>query len=142
VIVGGVSARPYVEENLIATGFVADHRPYLQAANISINPIEHGGGTKIKVLDGLAAGLATVAFAEAIHGTELRDGEHVLVAEKNEDALARAVRRLVDEQELAAALAAAGRRFVCEHHNWTSIAPVLESVLLDFVRNGRIVNRR
>jgi glycosyltransferase involved in cell wall biosynthesis len=134
LIVGGISARPYIEGNIIATGLVADHRPYLQAADISLSPIQHGGGTKIKVLDGLAAGLATVVFAETIQGTALRDGEHVMVAEKSEAALERAVRRLVDEPGLSNALAAAGRRFVSVRHDWKAIARRLESVLADFLR--------
>jgi polysaccharide biosynthesis protein PslH len=138
VVVGGISQHPYVEDNVVATGFVTDHRPYLQAADISLNPIEHGGGTKLKVFDGLAAGLATIVFAEAIHGTELRDGEHVVVAEKNEEALGRAVRRLVDEPRVASALAAAGHEFVCQHHDWKAIARELESVLIDFVERARV----
>ena len=86
---------------MITTGLVADHRPYLQAADISLSPIEYGGGTKIKVFDGLAAGLATVVFAETICGTELRHGEHVNVAAKTEDALRDCPRRLVDEPNRA-----------------------------------------
>jgi glycosyltransferase involved in cell wall biosynthesis len=138
LIVGGVSSRPYVEDNVIATGFVADHRPYLQAADISLNPIEHGGGTKLKVFDGLAVGLPTIAFAETVHGTELRAGEHVLVVEKDEAALGRAIRNLVDEPDFASALAAAGRRFVCDRHDWKAIARGLEVALVDFVRRARV----
>jgi polysaccharide biosynthesis protein PslH len=137
LIVGGISARPYIEGNIIATGLVADHRPYLQAADISLSPIQYGGGTKIKVLDGLAAGLATVAFAETIHGTALRDGEHVILTEKSDAALERAIRRLVDEPALANALATAGRRFVCDRHDWKAIARRLHSILVDFVRGAR-----
>jgi glycosyltransferase involved in cell wall biosynthesis len=137
LIVGGISAQPYVYGNVIATGVVRDHRPYLQAADISLCPIEHGGGTKLKVLDGLAAGLGTVTFAEAIHGTALRHGEHVLVTEKSQRALGHAVRRLADEPGVADALGAAGRRFVSDHHDWKAIARQLESVLSDFVAHVR-----
>ena len=52
LIIGGVCAHPFVDGNVVATGHVADHRPYLQAADVSLSPIEHGGGTKIKVFDG------------------------------------------------------------------------------------------
>jgi glycosyltransferase involved in cell wall biosynthesis len=137
VIVGGISPRSYTEGNVIATGFVPDHRPYLQAADISLNPIEYGGGTKLKVFDGLAAGLATVVFAEAIRGTQLQPDEHLLVAEKNDDALERTVCRLVAEPSFATALGAAGRRFVSEHHDWRTIARGLESVLVEFLRDPR-----
>ncbi len=139
LIVGAVT-RPHAIDNVTATGFVADHRPYLQAADISLNPIQHGGGTKIKVFDGLAAGLATVVFPEAIHGTDLRAGEHVIAAGKSDDSISRAIRQLVDEPGLARGLAIAGRRFVSARHNWRTIARGLESVLVEFL-NGRSANR-
>jgi polysaccharide biosynthesis protein PslH len=137
LIIGGVCAHPFVDGNVVATGHVADHRPYLQAADMSLSPIEHGGGTKIKVFDGLAAGLPSIVFTETIHGTELQDGEHVVRADKSEAALVQAIVRILDEPTVAADLAAAGRRFVCAHHDWTRIADRLESVLVDVVRGQR-----
>jgi polysaccharide biosynthesis protein PslH len=131
LVVGGISPGPRTEGNVIATGLVPDHRPYLQAADISLCPIQHGGGTKIKVFDGLAAGLATVAFEEAIAGTALVDGEHVLVAENTRDGLGRALRRLVDDPGLATRLGGAGRRFVSAHHDWKALARRLESALVE-----------
>ena len=137
VVVGGISARPYRERNIIATGRVPDHRPYLQAADIALSPIEHGGGTKLKVFDGLAAGLPNVVFEETIRGTELRDGEHVVVAEKTELALDSVVRQLLSDPSRADALASAGRRFVVEKHDWVDIARTLDDLLADFLRGVR-----
>jgi glycosyltransferase involved in cell wall biosynthesis len=137
VVLGGISARPYRERNIIATGRVPDHRPYLQAADISLSPIEHGGGTKLKVFDGLAAGLPSVVFEETIRGTELRDGEHVVVAEKTEPALDSAVRQLLGDPGRASALASAGRRFVMEKHDWEDIGRTLDDVLTEFLQAVR-----
>jgi polysaccharide biosynthesis protein PslH len=137
VVLGGISAKPYRERNLIATGRVPDHRPYLQAADVALSPIEHGGGTKLKVFDGLAAGLPSVVFEETIRGTELRDGEHVVVADKNESALHSVVRQLLDDPSRAEALARAGRRFVVEKHDWVDIARLLDDRLTDFLRSVR-----
>ena len=137
VVVGGISARPYRERNVIATGRVPDHRPYLQAGDIALSPIEHGGGTKLKAFDGLAAGLANVVFEETIRGTELRDGEHVVVAEKTEPALGAVVTQLLSDPSRAGALASAGRRFVVEKHDWVDIGRTLDDVLTDFVRRVR-----
>lgn len=66
--------------------------------------------------------MATVVFPEAIQGTELRAGEHVIAAGKSDDSISRAIRRLLDEPGLARRPAVAGRRFVAEHHNWRTIA--------------------
>jgi glycosyltransferase involved in cell wall biosynthesis len=137
VVVGGISARPYRERNIIATGRVLDHGPYLQAADVALSPIEHGGGTKLKVFDGLAAGLPNVVFEETIRGTELRDGEHVVVAEKTEPALDSVVRQLLSDPSRADALGSAGRRFVVEKHDWVDIGRTLDDVLTDFLRGAR-----
>ncbi len=56
-LVVGPVARPRRGGNVVATGFVEDLRLHLQAADLAICPIEHGGGTKIKLLEALAAGL-------------------------------------------------------------------------------------
>ena len=70
---------------VVATGLLDDFGVALAAADFALCPIEFGGGTKIKLLEGLAAGLPTVAFAEALHGLDL-DGE-VLAAPKSEHGL-------------------------------------------------------
>jgi glycosyltransferase involved in cell wall biosynthesis len=114
---------------LVAPGVVNDLAPYFAAADISICPIEFGGGTKIKLLESLAAGLPTVAFEESTRGLSLVDGEHVLVVEKNELELLGALNRLVDDPGLAARLSQGGRDHVVERFDWKRIAAHLESAL-------------
>jgi glycosyltransferase involved in cell wall biosynthesis len=131
LVVGGIVARPRVDGNVVATGFVEDVRPYLEAADLAVAPIQYGGGTKIKVWDTLAAGLPTVVFAETVNGMELVDSEHVLVAAKDDAALAGAVRQLLGEPALAARLAAAGRAFVVARHDWRRSAENLDAALTE-----------
>jgi glycosyltransferase involved in cell wall biosynthesis len=127
--IGSVAARPTVEDNLVVTGFVPDTRPYLAAADIALVPVEHGGGTKIKLLEGLAAGLPTIAFPEAVEGLAVRDREHVLVAEKSLESLLESLRRLSGEPALAAGIGGRARDYVCEHHDWSRVAQALERAL-------------
>jgi polysaccharide biosynthesis protein PslH len=133
LIVGGVCPAPAVEGNVIATGVVPDHRPYVRAADASLCPIEFGGGTKLKLLDSLAAGLPTVAFAETVRGTALRAGEHVVVAGKDVAALTRALHELLGDRPRARALGTAGREHVVAHHDWRPIAAGLEARLAELV---------
>jgi glycosyltransferase involved in cell wall biosynthesis len=135
-LVIGPVCRPQIDGNVIATGLVDDVARYLAAADLSLCPIEHGGGTKIKLLESLAAGLPTVAFAEALEGLALRDGEQVLVADKREHALLHALERLRQDPDLADRLARSGRRFVEEKHAWSAIAGRLERAL-DQLADGR-----
>lgn len=128
LVTGGVSAAA-VERSLVATGPVEELRPYLDAADMAICPIEHGGGTKIKLLECSAAGLPTVAFAESLRGTDARDGLHVLAAEKSEDGLLRALDRLAEDRTLAEEIGHNARSLVAERYDWAHIADRLGSRL-------------
>jgi glycosyltransferase involved in cell wall biosynthesis len=121
---------------LVAPGVVNDLAPYLAAADISICPIEFGGGTKIKLLESLAAGLPTVAFEESTRGLALADGEHVLVVEKDETSILGMLNRLADDVELADRLSKAGREHVVERFDWKQIAPLLERALRRLLRTS------
>jgi len=61
----------------------------------------------------------------------LVDSEHVLIAAKDDAALAGAVRRLVGEPAFAARLAAAGRAFVVARHDWRRGAETLDAALTE-----------
>src|SRR5436305_378873 len=115
---------------MVATGLVEDLKCYLAAADIAICPIEHGSGTKIKLLESLAAGIPTVAFAAALDGTDVRDGMHALVADKNEAGLLSALNRLADDPDLSSAIGHAARQLARERYDWRSIAQQLEHHLL------------
>jgi glycosyltransferase involved in cell wall biosynthesis len=133
LVVGGVSP-PFVEGNVIATGFVPDPVPYFQAADIAVCPIEYGGGTKLKLFDSLAAGLPSVVFEEALHGTDFRHGEEVWIAEKSISALTTAVSRLLEDQALADRLSVQGRELVVVQHDWKDSARRLEAALLSILQ--------
>jgi glycosyltransferase involved in cell wall biosynthesis len=120
--VGG--RRPRREGNLITTGVLPEIAPAFAAADLSLCPVEFGGGTKIKLMEALAAGLPTVAFAESVRGTELRHDEHVLVAPKSVDGLLGALERLAGNPAQAARMGAAARRHVERHHDWRRSAQI------------------
>jgi polysaccharide biosynthesis protein PslH len=133
LVVGAVAATRPPGRNVVAESFVQDIAPYLDAADMAICPIEHGGGTKIKLLESLAAGLPTVVFADSLHGLAAEDGTHVLVAGKDEDDLLRALGRLADDRDLAEAIGRAARRLATERYDWADITRRLEDRLLRLV---------
>jgi polysaccharide biosynthesis protein PslH len=139
-LVAGTVSAPERSGRFLATGKVPDMRPYLTAADLAVCPIEHGGGTKLKVLESMAAGLPLVALAETLYGLEARAGEHALVAPKDERALLAELERLVREPVLAGRLAASGRRLVEERYDWKAIAAGLEDALVRLVEEGARVS--
>lgn len=131
--VGKVSERVRSNGALQATGWIPDFALALAAADVSLCPVEFGGGTKIKLLESLAAGLPTVAFEEALHGTDLTPGEDVVVAPKSVGGLVAALDRLAHDPGEAARIGAAARRHAEEHHDWRRSAATVERALVELV---------
>jgi glycosyltransferase involved in cell wall biosynthesis len=129
LVVGTIGGRPRREGNLVVTGHVEEFEPCLAAADLSVCPIEYGGGTKVKLIESLGAGLPTVAFEHSVDGLDVRDGEHLLVADRSTDSLLAALERLASDRALAERLGDAARRHAVEHHDWDRIAECVERAL-------------
>ena len=136
VVTGSLFPRAERLGNTIITGPVEEISPWLQAADFSLCPIEHGGGTKIKLMEALAAGLPVIAFEESLHGTSLVPGRHVLLTPKNEDEIAFALHQLADSPALAERLGSNGRDYILQHHDWDRIAEKLEAALVQLVESA------
>jgi glycosyltransferase involved in cell wall biosynthesis len=120
LVLGGVSHRA-TDGSVVATGPVDDLGPYYRAGDLGICPIEFGGGTKIKLLETMSAGLPTVAFPETVRGLKVVPGRELLVAAKSEDALLAALNQLADDANTAREVGQAGARFVRAHHDWRDL---------------------
>ncbi|MBB5754888.1 glycosyltransferase family 4 protein [Prosthecomicrobium pneumaticum] len=81
------------------------------AADVAAVPLRVGGGTRIKVLEAMAAGLPVVATALAVEGLDLEPGRHVLIAERPESFVA-AIERLWRDADFAARQRAEARAHV------------------------------
>jgi polysaccharide biosynthesis protein PslH len=64
---------------------IKDLAPLYAEHSVFVNPIFGGAGLKIKTVHALAAGLAVVTTQIGAEGTGLRDGEHILIAERGEE---------------------------------------------------------
>jgi glycosyltransferase involved in cell wall biosynthesis len=93
-------------------GEVPDVTPWLEQARVVAVPVISGSGTRLKVIEGLAHGRPVVTTTKGAEGTGAT-AEHVLYADAPAD-FAHAVRRLLDDDELAARLARTGREFAKE----------------------------
>ncbi len=128
--------------NLICTGVVDDVWPYLEAADIALCPIEHGAGTKTKLLEYMAAGLPSVVFAPALGGLLARDGVEVLVSKPSVRRLRQAVERLADDRALALRIGGAARALMVERYDWGRIARRLDEALTEVVDSRPVMSRR
>ncbi len=99
------------------TGEVEDVRPHIAKAAVAVVPVRIGGGTRFKVLEGLAMGKPMVSTSLGCEGIDVEDGRHLLVADSAQ-AFADAVVRLFDDPALAASFASAARELLEQKYGW------------------------
>jgi glycosyltransferase involved in cell wall biosynthesis len=92
-------------------GHVDDLDDVYARADVAVVPLERGSGTRIKLLEALAAGVPVVTTAVGAAGLGAEHGRHLLIADNAGDLAAAAAQVLLDER-LAGELARQGRAFV------------------------------
>jgi glycosyltransferase involved in cell wall biosynthesis len=129
------SVRALAGGHVVVTGRVADVAPYLDRAAVVAAPLRQGGGMRVKVLEALAAGKAIVATPLAAAGLAVQHGEHLLLAESDEE-LAAAIVTLVEDRERRVALAAGARAWAVAHLGWDQPADAYSALYERLLRGG------
>lgn len=111
-------------------GEVQQVQSHLNRAAVVIVPLRMGGGSRIKILEALAAGKAVIATAIAAEGLDVTSGEHLLIAD-SPPAFATGIEALLASTELRRRLGQNGRKLVTDRYDWEQIANRLESVWYD-----------
>lgn len=109
------------DPSIEVTGTIEDVRPSLARASMMILPLRVGGGTRIKVFEGMAAGLTVVSSAIGVEGLPVVNGEHALVADEPE-AFAAAVVGLIRNPAERHRIAANARKWVAAEFSWETAA--------------------
>lgn len=116
------------DAQLTVTGTVPDVRPWLWGAAISIVPLRVGGGTRLKIFEAMAAGVATVSTAIGAEGLPVKDGIHLRMAD-TAPAFAEACLELLDNVARRQDLAAAAHRLVADSFSWEAASRRFEELL-------------
>jgi glycosyltransferase involved in cell wall biosynthesis len=111
--------RSAAADGVEVTGGVESVIPHLRDAALLAVPLEAGGGTRLKILEALASGLPVVSTPIGAEGLDLTDGEHLLVATR--DQFAESIVRLLNDRSFGTRLARNGRAAVRQRYDWTTI---------------------
>jgi glycosyltransferase involved in cell wall biosynthesis len=109
-------------------GAVPDTRPYLAQGSVAVVPLRSGSGTRLKILEALAMERPVVSTTIGAEGLETIHGRHLLIAD-DAASFAAAVLRLLQDQQLAARLAAEGRSLVERRYRWEAIGAAWQKSL-------------
>jgi glycosyltransferase involved in cell wall biosynthesis len=108
------------------TGEVPDVRPFYQQAWLQMVPLLIGGGTRLKIVESLCLGTPVVSTTIGAQGLDLRDREHLLLADEPA-AFAGAIGEMLTDTALRLKLADAGRAQVLARYTWRQLGTELST---------------
>ena len=111
------------------TGSVEDVRPYYREAVMAVVPLNVGGGSRLKILEAMAAGVPVVSTVLGAEGLHVHHGENILLSDSDEE-LAKTIISLMNEPDLRAKIIFGGRQLVADRYDWSKLG----SILFDYYR--------
>ena len=118
LIVGGHP--PQIErENVITTGFVDKLEDYLEAADLAVVPLQHGGGTRLKILEYFASDTPVISTKKGVEGLKVEDKNHLIISDVEE--FSSKINKLLRSEEMRKNLIKKGKKYLNDL-DWKNIA--------------------
>lgn len=111
-------------EGVVVTGTVEDLLPYYRRARVAVAPLRSGSGTRLKILEAMAAGVPVVSTTLGAEGLEVLAGRDLIVADSAAQ-MTQALLGLARDAEARQRLASAGRALVESQYDWSALAQAL-----------------
>ncbi len=116
------------DARLEVTGTVDDIRPYVQDAAVYVVPLRIGGGTRIKIFEAMAMGMAVVSTTIGAEGLPVEHGKNILLAD-TPASFADATVRLLTQPMARKRFGDAARALVKERYDWKAVTDVVDETL-------------
>lgn len=121
------------DSDIIVTENIDDARKAYSSATVMITPIEGGGGTRIKILEAMAAGLPVISTSTGIAGLNVTDGKEVFIADDPQE-MAKKAKRLLEDRGLALKMGKNAREHVRKYFDWKQIVAMHEPIYTDLTK--------
>jgi glycosyltransferase involved in cell wall biosynthesis len=115
------------------TGYVQDVLPFLHSAAVYVAPLRMGSGTRLKLLQAMAAGCAIVSTHVGAQGLNVTNGQEIVLADYA-TAFAQATIALLRDPAQRSRLGQAARALACNEYDWSVIVPRLVRVYEELQR--------
>jgi len=109
------------------TGTVDDVRPYYREALASVVPLRVGGGSRLKILEAMAARVPVVSTKLGAEGLEVKDGETILIHDTPDD-LAGALIRVAHDEKMRQRIVEAAYSLAVDRYDWTAVGTKLRGI--------------
>jgi glycosyltransferase involved in cell wall biosynthesis len=110
-------------QGITVTGSVPDIRPYIAGATVFIMPLHMGSGTRLKLIEGMAAGKPVVSTTLGAEGFPVQDGVNIILADTPERQ-SESILHLLREPDLRDRLSSAALE-LAHQYDWRRIVPLL-----------------
>jgi len=117
------------------TGTVDEVRPYYREALAAIVPLRVGGGSRLKILEAMAAGVPVISTSLGAEGLNVRNGENILIADTSEQ-LIEAIIRVVENEEQRKQIITGGRALVSYRYDWSRLGANLFEIYQQLLAMG------
>lgn len=125
--------RALASDRIHVTGTVEDVRPFYASAVAAVVPLRSGGGTRLKILEAMAAGVPVVSTRLGAEGINVEHETEILLADNCQE-IASAISRIVSSTETRNRLASAARAMVAQEYDWSSVGKHLYRIHCDLVQ--------
>jgi len=120
------------DKSVEVTENIPDARDAYGEAAIMVAPIKGAGGTRLKILEAMAAGLPVVSSSIGVAGLHISHGKEALIADTSED-LAKAAIKLLKDPKLAQEIGLRGQRHVREYFDWQEVVKLHDPIYKEVV---------
>ena len=107
-------------KNVQVLGYVPDFENYIGAADACIVPLRSGSGTRLKVIEYLAAGKPLVTTAKGCEGIGLQHDVHAKVCEEVNDCFIDSLKELLSDEKLANEMGSASMEYA-KRFDWNFV---------------------
>ncbi len=73
------------KKNIFVHGFVDDAVEFMQSYSLMLVPLLSGGGMRVKIIEGMAAGKCIISTSVGAEGIEVADGKNIILADNASD---------------------------------------------------------
>lgn len=99
-------------------------------------PLRVGGGTRIKIFEGMATGIPVISTRIGAEGLPVTHGENILLADSAREFTAQ-IADLFDQAERAVRIGTNGRTMVQARFGWEAVTKVFEKYCLKICANRK-----
>jgi len=131
-----IKRMPQERTDIEVTESIEDARDAYGAASVMVTPIKGSGGTRLKILEAMAAGLPVVSTSVGVAGLGLESDKHAVVNDKMGE-LAESAVKLLRNKAYAEKIGKQGQDFVSKKYDWKAVVKLHDEIYQRAIDNKR-----